>query len=309
MRDIWTKLVGAIVLALAWLPFAPAFAQDAAATLAEPRARAPAAPRPAIWLLARGNTKIYLFGTVHILPPDLQWRSSALERTIAEADELVLEVDDEEMATAGVAAMEATMLGKNVPIAWRVSPDRRAALAEMVAASGLEPATLDGLQTWAVAMSLSVAEIMRSYGAEGQAATGVEEALTEAFQARGRPISGVETAAQQLSFFSRLPQPAQRAMLEEMIDAYAAGEGGFNPGEDQWVQGNLDAMAAEIAEMPPELFEALLTRRNAAWTEWLIARLDRPGIVLFAVGAGHLAGRDSVQSMLAARGYAVTRID
>ena len=221
----------------------------------------------------------------------------------------MLEVDDEDMANAGAAAMEATMLGKNVPVAWRVSPDRRAALAEMIAASGLESATLDGLQTWAVATSLSVAEIMRGYGAEGQAATGVEEALAEAFRARARPISGVETTAQQLGFFSRLPQPAQRAMLEEMIDAYAAGEGGFDPGEDQWVQGNLDAMAAEMEAMAPELFDVLITRRNAAWTDWLIARLDRPGTVLFAVGAGHLAGRDSVQSMLAARGYTVTRVD
>lgn len=311
MREIWTKFIGAVALALAWLPFGPAFAQDVGA-IAEPRVETPAArpPRPAIWLLADDDTKIYLFGTVHILPPDLDWRSPALERTIAEADELVLEVSDEEMANAGAAAMEATMLGKSVPVAWRVSPDRRDTLAEMISVSGIPGATLDGLQTWAVAMSLSVAEIMQAQGTEGEQPSGVEDVLTEAFRARGRPISGVETTAGQLAVFSGLPHATQRAMLEQMIDAYATGEGsGFDPGETQWLEGDLDGMAAEMEEMPPELYEALLTRRNAVWTDWLIGRLDRPGTVLFAVGAGHLAGRVSVQSMLAARGFTVTRID
>ncbi|HEY0114242.1 MAG TPA: TraB/GumN family protein, partial [Allosphingosinicella sp.] len=44
-------------------------------------------------------------------------------------------------------------------------------------------------------------------------------------------------------------------------------------------------------------------------TGWLAQRMERPGTVLFAVGAGHLAGRDSVQSMLAARGIQARRID
>ncbi|HEX8064372.1 MAG TPA: TraB/GumN family protein [Allosphingosinicella sp.] len=50
-------------------------------------------------------------------------------------------------------------------------------------------------------------------------------------------------------------------------------------------------------------------RRNAAWTQWLEERLKKPGTLLFAVGAGHLAGRESVQAMLAKRGLSVKRID
>ena len=57
----------------------------------------------------------------------------------------------------------------------------------------------------------------------------------------------------------------------------------------------------------PALEEALFRRRNAAWTEWLAARLDRPGTVMVAVGAGHLAGAGSVQAMLETRGLEVTR--
>ena len=79
--------------------------------------------------------------------------------------------------------------------------------------------------------------------------------------------------------------------------------------EEGWLSGDIDDIAAEMEEMPAELFDVLVTRRNAAWTGWLIDRLQRPGTVLFAVGAGHLAGRNSVQSMLAARGVTVRRLN
>jgi uncharacterized protein YbaP (TraB family) len=52
----------------------------------------------------------------------------------------------------------------------------------------------------------------------------------------------------------------------------------------------------------------LLRARNAAWADWLAKRLDQPGSVLVAVGAGHLAGGLSVQTMLAAKGLKVERV-
>ena len=54
-------------------------------------------PRPALWLLADADTTIYLFGTVHILPPGFRWRSPAIDGAIRDADELVLEVDERDM--------------------------------------------------------------------------------------------------------------------------------------------------------------------------------------------------------------------
>ena len=56
------------------------------------------------------------------------------------------------------------------------------------------------------------------------------------------------------------------------------------------------------------LTELLLTQRNKAWADWIKARLDKPGTVFMAVGAGHLAGPGSVQDQLSARGLAATRL-
>jgi uncharacterized protein YbaP (TraB family) len=293
---------------------APANADPApiAATAASPaRTTEQPEPRPAIWLLADEDTKVYLFGTFHILPPGFRWRSPAVENMIRNSNELVLEVTDGEAALIGMIG--AMQLGKEVPLAWRVSRDRRAALAEMIAEMGLEPSTFDGLQSWAAALMLiSFATVQQMTGdtdLEAMAgATGVEDALEAEFRESGRPISAVETMEEQMSFFGGLSFADQRALLEAMIDSYRSGVTAVGVSERDWVRGNVDALAIDRTGMPPMLYDVLLPRRNRAWTDWLIARLDRPGTVLFAVGAGHLAGPESVQAMLRARGFTARRI-
>lgn len=314
MDSIWSRLVGAFALVLAWcFQAAPGLAQEAAERPGQAAAedRDAPAPRPAIWLLSRGDTKIYLFGTVHILPPALQWRSAALNRVIEEADELVLEIAADEAENIDPAALAAMSLGKTAPLEWRVSPDRRAALRAMVAESGLDATTLDRMETWAATMTISVAQLTAApeYDENGGMSS-AEDVLAAAFRNRGKPISGVETVAEQLGFFGTMSFTAQREMLEEMVDAHASGESvPFDAGESGWVSGDVDSIAEEMLTMNRDLYDVLLIRRNAVWTDWLIARLERPGTVLFAVGAGHLAGADSVQAMLQTRGFAVTRID
>lgn len=323
MRFCRALAVVAAFVALALPPFA-AIAQESAPAGA---ANSAPSPRPAIWLLADADTKIYLFGTIHLLPPGLAWRSAALERVIAESGELVLEIDADEMEAPDLDAFAAMTLGKTVPLEWRVSPERRGTLRAMLIDYGLTPESFDGTETWAAAMTISVAQLARAYTGEEDTATametvaGVEDALSEDFRRLERPISGVETIPEQMRFFSTLPFPTQRELLEQMIDAYAeemAAEDVTDVSESAddmdaetagWVSGDTEPLAAAMAEMPPVLFDTLLTRRNRAWTDWLIARLEQPGTTLFAVGAGHLAGRDSVQSMLAARGLTVTRVD
>jgi uncharacterized protein len=270
-------------------------------------------PHPALWLLADEDTRIYLFGTVHILPPELVWRSPEIDRVVAETDELVLEVA-QDPSEAEVAALAPSMrLEPGVPILSRVSSDRREPLRRLIEGLGMSVEGFDGVQTWAAAMSIGVASLLQAYGQTADSTeelSGVEDALRIDFGRSGRPITGVETGAQQLGFLSRLAPGTQQAMLDELVDAYQAGDPEFGePNEDDWLRGDVAAIAEEIDELPPELVDVLVRRRNTAWTSWLIERLDRPGTVLFAVGAAHLAGDLSVQNMLAARGFAVRRLN
>ena len=64
------------------------------------------------------------------------------------------------------------------------------------------------------------------------------------------------------------------------------------------------AAAAELTD--PVLRERLLTSRNANWAGWIEQRLEQPGTVFIAVGAGHLAGEGSVQDHLRERDLKVS---
>jgi len=290
--------------------------QPAAAFAAEAPAAA-LAPRPAIWLIEDNDTKIYLFGTIHVFPASLNWRSARLDQVIAEADELVMETPDassEEMFS-GDRMFGPMMMGKTVPILSRVSPEARPALQAALEATGLPVEAYDEMHVWAVAFMLTGFQMTQALGEEpsGQpvALSGAEEVLGRIFRKSRRPIYGVETIEEQIRVFSTMPLDVQRRFLEATVTETEepSPEDAGPSGDADWVAGNVEAIAAEMQAMPAEIYEPLLTRRNRNWTGWLERRMARPGTVLFAVGAGHLAGPDSVQRMLAERGITARRID
>jgi uncharacterized protein YbaP (TraB family) len=271
---------------------------------------APAGAGPALWEVSDADTKIYLFGTIHLLPKGLNWRTPVLERAIAESDELVIEtlIGDNPAAQA----QQMMRLGTNTPglppLVERVPADKRDELARIIGASGVPAAALDRMETWVAALTLSAV----SYKAMGlDPALGVEQGLSGDYKAKARKISGLETVEEQLGYFDQLSEAAQRQLLIGVLDDPAEARKQFEAMLATWSRGDVAGIARTFdTEMKktPELRDALLKRRNARWAQWLDERMDRPGTVFVAVGAGHLAGSDSVQEMLRARGFKAKRL-
>jgi uncharacterized protein YbaP (TraB family) len=138
---------------------------------------------------------------------------------------------------------------------------------------------------------------------------GVEEKLSVA--ARGKARVGLETLDEQLGFFDGLPEADQRALLAATLDGLPELKQQAGQLVRLWASGDTDRLAAQLNEdlrTTPRLAQLLLTDRNARWADWIAARLDKPGTVFVAVGAGHLAGSDSVQAMLAKKGLRAERV-
>ncbi|HEY1143916.1 MAG TPA: TraB/GumN family protein, partial [Sphingomicrobium sp.] len=78
-----------------------------------------------------------------------------------------------------------------------------------------------------------------------------------------------------------------------------------------WSQGDVRGIARTFdrdLSSSPELQKALIKQRNTNWSRWIEQRMTRPGAVMIAVGAGHLAGKDSVLDLLQKGGYKVRRL-
>ena len=284
-----------------------------AAAPAPQKAQAVPAPQahPALWKLADADTTIWLFGSIHILPAGTNWMDPAIKRAVDGAQSLTIEtvLDEKPEEVAGIL-MTLGRLTQSLPLTARVPPARRAQLAALVKASGYPPALLDGMKTWAAAIMLTGAALQQ-IGVDTAQSPGVEPQITALFRSAGKPVEGLETPAQQLGFFNQLPESAQRAFLVATLDNPAKARADFLKMVDAWSRGDPDAIEKSFADDPeftPALRDLLIRQRDRNWAEALAKRLEKPGTVFVAVGAGHLVGPDSVQKMLAAKGLKVVRV-
>lgn len=267
--------------------------------------------KPAMWRVSDPDTTVYLFGTFHMLPKDYQWQTPAIRQAVANSSELVIEtiVDTKNPAKLAAELGKLGFANNLPPLADRVDPALRPQLAAAIKASGLPAPYYDKMKTWTAAFTL-VGTQFKALGLEGEA--GVEPILRGSFEAKGKPVGQLETNGEQLSFFDTLSEPAQRSFLEGTISEPAKMRVEFNAMLKSWTHGDVAGIArsfnVDLAESP-ELRAALLTRRNANWTRWIEKRMaDRPGTLMVAVGAGHLAGDQSVIDLLKTQGYTVTRV-
>jgi hypothetical protein len=294
-----------------WAAAAAAFALAgcAAKPTAQNAGTSAAAPLPAMWKVADADTTLYLFGTIHLLPQGQNWRSAAFDQALASADELVLEVANTDDAGAGAAAMMKLGVTKGLPpIRERVPEAKRAALDAMIKESKVPAQVLDQMETWTASVILLGVSFQRM-GLDPK--LGVETAIAAPFKATGRPVRGFETYEEQFGFFDSMPEKEQRTFLEGVLESPEEAKKQFAVMLDAWAKGDQTGLAAAFEDeqnLTPELREVLLTRRNAKWAEWLDARMDRPGTAFVAVGAGHLAGKDSVQELLGKYGHKAKRV-
>jgi uncharacterized protein YbaP (TraB family) len=271
--------------------------------LASGAAAAPA--KPALWAVSDADTTIYLFGTIHLLPQNYKWQSAKLDQAVASSQQLVVEtIVDETKPLEMMSAMAGLAFSPGLPpLAERVPPAKRAALAAAIKQSGLPATAFDRMETWAAAFTL----LGNQFKAMGlKAGAGVESVLRTSFKSQGKAISQLETNREQLGVFDALPESAQRSLLEGAIEQPREMSTEFNRMVDAWARGDVDAIARTFNRdlaSSPALREALLNRRNANWSRWVRQRMDAPGSVMVAVGAGHLAGRDSLVDMLQRGGF------
>lgn len=253
---------------------------------------------------ANGEVEGWLFGTIHSLPDDTIWRTTELDRTIEQADSLIVEIAALDDSAALFDIYRRLAMTPNQPdIGLKVPPSKRPALFQLLDRAGYSPRDFHALETWAVALSL--AQVFET----GDPENGADLAVIRAFE--GRPILEFEGAEKQLAIFDTLPEKEQSDLLVAVVDE--AEMRNDDPGKlrDAWLAGDVDQLEAATREgmmADPELREALLVKRNRDWDAQLAPILESDDRPLVAVGTGHLVGPDGLPALLEKRGYSVQRI-
>ncbi len=266
---------------------------------------------PALWEIddAAGAAQGYLFGTVHLLPGGVEWQSDKLSAAMDRSDALVIEVLGADDAQKLASAFKALAFSPDLPpVEARLPADLRDELETAKDGIGIAGLMLNGMESWAAALTLASAQ-NEKLGLDR--AQGVETILQTHFTERNKPIRGLETLAEQLGAFDRLPEPEQRQMLKDVVSDDSDVRAEFEKLLQAWASGDEAGLlaASEDGMMDtPHIREAILVARNRAWGQRIDAMLKRGQTPFIAVGAGHLVGPDNVREMLEAKGYKVKRV-
>lgn len=265
---------------------------------------------PALWMAKSPTATVYLFGTVHVLPDGAEWHYPVLDEALASSGKLYVEEDDDAPLTMQMLVLEYGMDLQH-PLSEKLDAADEVRLAAAAEAAGVAggAATLNAMQPWLAALTISVAPIVKAgYNPK----SGADKQLERAFTAAGKPIRAFETAEEQIKFFADLSPALQLDLLHNALDDYSKGPAQIKVLVRDWQAGNEAAIAAVVnggmREHYPELYSVLLVDRNRDWAKQLQALLKQRGTAFVAVGAGHLAGPDSVQKQLAKLGIETERV-
>lgn len=312
MRKIkkFTTLLAVTTALLSGPAFADQTGDASEAAAADTAAVSPdAAPiaRPALWKVADEDTTIYLFGTVHALPKEVDWSSSIIENALASSESIVTEI---KMAPGMENEMQQLIMTKGVlpegtTLRSLLTPEQTATYEAAMGKLGIPAAAFDRFEPWYAGMMMTMLPLLQQgYSPDA----GVEKVILS--KAGDRQQEALETIDFQIAIFDQLPQASQ---IQFLVEA-SAGIDEIKPMLDkmvsEWIEGDAEALAELMNQglTDATLAEALLYARNRNWAAWIDERLETPGTVFIAVGAGHLAGENSVQDALYALNIETVRV-
>lgn len=253
---------------------------------------------PALWVVKDRDTTIYLFGTIHVLKPGLSWFDDGVKKAFDASDELVLEMVQPDQATMQNIVLSKAYSLNGPTLTERLPTADRPIYLNAMSNLGIPPAAFDRAQPWFVATNLSLLPLLK-LGYDPK--SGPETVLTAAAATEKKVVEGLETPEQQIGYLAGLPDKVQLQFLESTLKDLPKTAETMDGMVSAWSRGDPDALAKYMndgLDDSPELAKALLFDRNARWAQWIKARLDKPGTVFIAVGAGHLAGEKSVIDQL-----------
>lgn len=266
---------------------------------------------PAIWHVEgpRG-AELWLLGSMHLLRERDYPLPAIIDEVYERADGLVMELDLDDLDALGMQAalLASAVLPRGTALTDVVAPEVHAAAARRSAELGVDLALLERFEPWLVAITL-LEQGMRRLGYLPE--KGVEQYLVAKARRDGKEIVGLETPAEQLAIFDRLPPRGQEELLLQSLQELERGAAVMDAITAAWRNGELEILTegllADFGSFPG-LYEDLVVDRNTAWRETFERLLTGERKLLIVVGALHLVGTDSVVDQLEKRGHRVSRL-
>lgn len=245
----------------------------------------------------------YLFGTIHMIEKKDFFMTDVTKDRFNRTQVLFLELDMDDPSVMMAGLMGVFMNG-GTSLKDLVTEEEYERIDNYFKEkTGMGVAMFDRMKP------LLVSSLVQEKSMTGEV-TSYESVFMEMANKRGMEVEGLETAEFQMSMFDSIPYKQQAQMLLDGVD----GKDGVNSDElfaemiELYQAEDIDGLASIISEESADMenFEKLLLEtRNRNWIP-LIGEQVVKMPTFFAVGAGHLGGKNGVVQLLKDAGYTMT---
>lgn len=269
-------------------------------------------PTPLLWKATRGDTTIYLLGSLHILMANDYPLSADVDHAYHDAAQVLFEIPPAQMGVLGVLGPTVSM-GMYQDPTHGLKDDLDAAtwqrLQDYARTNGMSMFAISRMRPWLVSLTILAMETKKlSFDPE----RGVDKHFMDQAATDHKRTGGFETAEQQLRLFAGTPIVEQVNDLKQMLDELPKFSEKMAQMHEIWRRGDASALYREaVSEFKdqPGAMRRLVDDRNRAWVPQLEADAAAvKGPTLVIVGAMHLLGPTGLVQLLRQEGYKVERV-
>ena len=295
---------------LAALLALPLWADAFAATTATTKSSVSTVSEPAsrynkglLWKIeSPGTTASYLFGTIHSDDARVIALPEAVTRSLDVSNRFVMEaiIDGEAL----VRMAEVMFFNDQRTLEQVVGKKLYMEAIKALTARGMPTLGIEKQKPWAVMMALSMPP--------PKTGEYLDLVLQSRATQQNKPVSGLETVAEQLAVFDGLPLPDQVALLQDTVDTQADLEEEFEALHKAYLArdlGDITAITEKNKLGDERLYEEVMDRLLAKRNQRMIERMKpiiKQGSAFIAVGAAHLPSEAGLLYQLEKAGYRVT---
>lgn len=263
-----------------------------------------------VWALHGAHNTVYLAESVHLLKSDEAALPPAFGRAYAASKTVVMELDLSHIDSDTMQAwmLEHGLLPGQTTLRDAVGEQVYQRTAAEAGQIGLPIETLQKFQPWVVALMLTDLEYLKLGYDPDQ---GVERQVERWAGRDGKDIRGLETLDEELGQLEHLTPDQQSRFLDMTVDEMRDAEHDTDDLLAAWRAGDTQKLADLLSSAYrtfPELYQALVTDRNARWMPEIEGFLKDDHDYLVIVGALHLVGPGGLLELARRDGIAVTAV-
>lgn len=257
-----------------------------------------------LWQVSGKNlsSPSYVYGTIHMIcKEDFQF-STTLKEKFRDAKEVYLEIDMDDPSM--MVKMASMSIMKNHSLKDLMNEADYKFLSAYVKDSLGMPMMLFNKLKPITLMSLLYTKVLPCSGSESY-----EQTMMNMAKQQKKDIKGLERVEDQMGVFDKIPDSVEAQMILEMIRKMPEQRAQFAEMVKAYKKEDLKGLSDEMSESPEwrGYEDILLVNRNKNWIPVMETAM-KAGTSLFAVGAGHLPGKEGVIHLLRQAGYTVTPV-